>query len=374
MARIVKFPILRHLRSEASAHVLMHSHGRLVRSGRGISFLFLPHRSSIAELPADDREVQVLFHARTRDHQDVAVQVELTWRVAVAEKLADRIDFTIDPERGSWQREPIEQVNALLTGLARRQALSHVAARGVRELLDEGLEPLGERLHDRLPSASVLEEMGLALIDLRVLAVSPEPGLAEALQVPTREAVQRDADRATFERRAFAVQEERGIAENELQNRIELARREQQLIDQEGVNARRRVEERVEAERIELDALLVAEARQAEAGANQERLQAQVQAESVKLAGGARAERLRVEGLAKADTLRATGLARVDAEERLLELQGKLPPPLVFALAAKELAGNLKTIEHLNVTPDLLGSTLTDFLEAGRRKLSGNES
>ncbi len=39
----------------------------------------------------------------------------------------------------------------------------------------------------------------------------------------TREAVQQDADRATYERRADAVHRERAIAENELANQIELA-------------------------------------------------------------------------------------------------------------------------------------------------------
>lgn len=370
MARILRFPFVRHLRSEASAHVLHHSGGRLVRSGRGLSFLFLPHRSSLAELPADDRELQVIFHARTRDHQDVTVQAELTWRVTDPEKLAARVDFSID-EDGSWLREPIEQVTALLTGLARRHALRHVAAREVRALLDEGLEPLDELLRTALPQAELLGQMGLRVLDVRVLDVAAEPSLADALRVPTLEQARKEADRASFARRAFAVQEERAIAENELQNRIELARREQQLIDQDGANARRRAEEKVEAERIELDGALAGERRQAESDAERDRLQATVQAETTRLSGEAHADRLRAVGLAEAESLRANELARVEAEERLIEVQGKLPPALVFALAARELAGKLESIEHLNVTPDLLGTALTDFLEAGRRKLSG---
>ncbi len=44
-------------------------------------------------------------------------------------------------------------------------------------------------------------------------------------QTPSRERVQQEADRATHERRALAVQRERAIAENELQNQIELRSR-----------------------------------------------------------------------------------------------------------------------------------------------------
>ena len=54
----------------------------------------------------------------------------------------------------------------------------------------------------------------------------PEPDVERALQTPARELVQQEADRATFERRALAVDSERAIAENELANQIELATRE----------------------------------------------------------------------------------------------------------------------------------------------------
>ena len=54
--------------------------------------------------------------------------------------------------------------------------------------------------------------------------------------------MQEEADRATYARRAQAVEQERAIAENELQNKIELARREQQLVEQHGANTRRQAE------------------------------------------------------------------------------------------------------------------------------------
>ena len=41
-----------------------------------------------------------------------------------------------------------------------------------------------------------------------------------------------------------------------------------------------------------------------------------------------------------------------------------------MALAAREFAGKVETIEHLNLTPDLLGSLLTNVAEAGARRLS----
>jgi hypothetical protein len=55
------------------------------------------------------------------------------------------------------------------------------------------------------------------------------------------------ADDAAFARRAAAVDKERAIAENELGNRIELARREANLVEQEGANERRRATEKAAA-------------------------------------------------------------------------------------------------------------------------------
>lgn len=85
---------------------------------------------------------------------------------------------------------------------------------------------------------------------VRVVAIRPEAEVERALRTPAREQIQQEADRATYERRAVAVERERAIAENELASQIELARREEQLIDQRGTNARREAEEKAAADGI----------------------------------------------------------------------------------------------------------------------------
>ncbi|CAM5386863.1 hypothetical protein STENM223S_01848 [Streptomyces tendae] len=64
----------------------------------------------------------------------------------------------------------------------------------------------------------------------------------------------RKPDRATYERRAVAVERERAIAENELASQIELARREEQLVDQRGTNTRREAEEKAAADGVRTEA------------------------------------------------------------------------------------------------------------------------
>ncbi len=336
MAEIRNMMGLRHLRAEPSAHVLRFKRGRLVGSGRGLAFWFLPMSASVAEVPMDDRSLHFLFHARTQDFQDLTVQGVAAWRVMDPERLGARLDFSIDLARGAWRKQPLEQVDGLLTGMAQQMAVKHVAGMTVRALLAEGVDLIQQRISDGLVGNAALAEMGVGVVDVRVADVAPTPDLEKALQTPTRERIQQEADQATFERRAMAVEKERAIAENELQNRIELARREEQLIEQKGANDRRGATEAAEAARITV---------------------------------AGKAARTRVEAEAEAARIAMVETALVDAERARMAIYEGLPPNVMMGLAARELAGKLQKIEHLNVGTEMFGPLLQGLLEAGTRRL-----
>lgn len=335
MAEIRAYPLLRHLRSEPSAHILRYRRGGVVRSGRGLSFWFLPMSTGVAELPMDDRDLYFLFHGRTRDFQDVTVQGVVTFRVADPDRLASRVDFSIDLKSGGYLKAPLEQIEGLISGMAQQLSSRHIAERTVRELLAEPLDAVQARI-DALRELEALTGMGLEVVSVRVNDIKPTPELEKALETPTREALQQQADEATFQRRAQAVEKERAIAENELQNQIELARREEQLIEQRGTNDRRRAREEAEAKEIEATA---------------------------------KAERSRVEAQASATRIREIEGAKVEAERTRMDVYRDLPSPVMMGLAARELAGKLQTIEHLNLSPDVLGPLLTSLMTAGTRHL-----
>jgi regulator of protease activity HflC (stomatin/prohibitin superfamily) len=120
-----------------------------------------------------------------------------------------------------------------------------------------------------------------------------------------------------FERRALAVEKERAIAENELATKTELARREKTLISEEAENARNRATGLAEAQQIEAEG--------------------------------------------EAGRIRAIGAATAEADSAQIAIYRDLPPAVLMGLAARELAGKLDTIEHLNVTPDLLASLISEF-------------
>jgi regulator of protease activity HflC (stomatin/prohibitin superfamily) len=308
-----------------------------VHDGTGMSFWFRPLSAVLSEIPVDDRELPLLFHARTADFQDLAVQASVTFRVTDPEVASARIDFTVDPDTGKWRGSPLEQVAGLLTETAQQQVLGLVAGATLAAVLASGVAEIRDRIVSGLTEDTRLAETGIAVIGARVIALRPEPDVEKALRTPAREAIQQEADRSTYERRAVAVERERAIAENELQSKIELARREEQLIERQGANARRQAEDAAAAGRIAFEAQAAKERALADA---------------------------------RADGVRAMGEAKAAGEAASVAIYQDLPQPTLLALAVKELAGGLPQIGTLVLSPDTLASVLAK-LSAGAPQAPG---
>jgi regulator of protease activity HflC (stomatin/prohibitin superfamily) len=326
MAEIKTYPGVRHLRAEPTAHVLRYRRGTLSASGRGLAFWFRPINAAVAEVPLDDQELPFLFHARSADFQRLTVQGVITFRFTDAQLVADRINFTVDLNTGNWTETPLEQVNGLLTQMAQQYVIDELMRLEQRQILADGVAPLRDRIATGLNSEQTLTEIGVQIAAVRVAGLAPDGDMEKALQQPTREAIQQQADEATFARRALAVEKERAIGENELQNQIELARREEQLVTQQGANDRRRAEEQAAAQAIN-----------AQATDQQERMAAK----------------------RRADAIEQVEEARLTAERERAVIQQQLGAQILMALAVRELAGQLGKIEHLTITPELITPLLS---------------
>ena len=341
MARISRYPFVSHLRSEASTYVIRYHNGRAVRTGRGLAFWFRPLDTAIAEVPLDDQELSFLFHGRSADLQEVVAQGIITYRVTDPDILATRIDFGIDLATGRQTKTPLDQIAARVTGLAQQHAWAVMASTSLRELVADGVGRLRDRISAGLANDDDLAGMGLAIASVRVSAVQPSSEVEKALAAPTRERIAADADEAAFARRAAAVDKERAIAENELANRIELARRQASLVEQEGANERKKAAEIAGASRITAE-------------------------------GNSRIRKIGAE--ADAAAIELVESARNAAESDRIAVYRDLAPAVLMGLAAREFAGKIETIEHLNLTPDLLGSLLSDVLAAGTRRLEAGSA
>lgn len=187
---------------------------------------------------------------------------------------------------------------------------------------------LRQAIADGLIQDPRLDEIGIDIVGVRVLAVRPSKDLELALQTPVAEHLQQEADGARFERRATAVEQERAISENELHNEIGLARRAEELVGQKGLNERKRMSESAEADRIRIEAA---------------------------------ARDARVRAAAKADAIKVVGVANGEAERAKLDAYAALSDATILGLAVKDLAGSLPDISTLVITPDLLTSLVGRF-------------
>ncbi|MFK8004395.1 MAG: SPFH domain-containing protein [Polyangiales bacterium] len=341
MAELSKLFFMRHLRVEPTSWVLSMRGGKVKQSGRGLAFWFYPLGASIVEIPLDDRELAFLFKAHTSDFQEVTAQGVITYRVANPKVLSERVSFAIDKSTGRHKEQPLDSLAVTLTQLAQELGSDYIARFVLRDLLAAPIEDMRSAIGGKLQSDEGLVDMGLEIVSVRVAKVAPTAEMEKALQMPTRERIQQEADEATFRRRAMAVEKERAITENEMATRLELAKREEKLIEQQGQNQRRMAEEKAEAARI-----------RAHGEATTRKMSADAEAASI--------------GVLEA--------AKNEAEGARMEIYRNLPQGALYGLAAQELAKNLTTIEHLNLSPDMLGPLLQRLGSAGASVMESSVS
>jgi regulator of protease activity HflC (stomatin/prohibitin superfamily) len=319
MAEIRRFPFTRHLRADTSAHIVHYRRATLRHDARGAAFWFDPLTDSIAEIPLDDRELALVIHGRSSDYQDVTAQGTMSYRFVDPRKIAERYDFTIDLATGGLIGTPMDKIESMLAGFAEQHAQTYLAKTPLRTALAEGSAQTREAIERGLAIDAALADSGIAIVSVRMRLVRPSADIEKAIEAPTRERIKQDADEAAYGRRALAVEKERAIAENELQNRIELAKREENLIVQEGENERNKARHAADSATI------------------------RAESEAANIAT--------VEG------------ARLAIERQKIEAYAIVPPATMLGLAAREFAGKVENVGNITLTPDLVGPYLADLLK-----------
>ena len=321
MATITARPFVRHLSATPTMHVTHTRRGVRRHDGAGQAFWFRPLDAAISEVPLDDRELSVVVTLRTADLQQLSAPATATYRIVDPDLAARRIDFSIDLRTGRWSEQPLEAIAAPLHGATTAAVVHLLQPRTLDEALRADLAELGRAATAMLADDTRLTDLGIEIVGVRFSLLRAEPDVERALQTPAREAIRQDADKATFARRAVAVEREAAIGENELANQVELARRQEELVQARGRNAR------IEAEQAAVAATIASESD---------------------------ADRVRTDAQARADAERALGEAAGAAEQARMAALRDVPVGILTALALRELAGSLPRIEHLTVTPDLL--------------------
>lgn len=340
MAHITKIGWLGHLRAEPNQYILHYKKGRLVRQGAGLAYWFNPLNAALAQVPVEDCEATFMLKERSRDLQEVSVQVTITYRFADPAAAAKRLNFTIGLTTGSWVEQPLEKLAAFWSTRAQEPTRRYLAGVLLTEAVQSGAAAIHDAIALALSADAEIPAMGLGVVGVQVVKVSPVADLEKALQTPTRESLQQKADEAIFARRALAVEKERAIKENELATQIELAKRQEALIEQNGANKLRDVRLTAESEK--------------------ERITAEIERQQLAAEGNARAAEVVAEGNAKAAKLMAD--AKAEGDRLRVEVWQKAAGKVLVGLALQELAAHIGKIEHLSITPDLFAAAFKNLL------------
>ncbi len=330
----------RHIKFDSMTYVLHFRNGKIVKEGRGLSFFYFAPNSSIAAIPMGSNDLPFIFSENTMDYQSVKIQGQISYKITDPKALSNTLDFTLD-ESGVYKKNDIEKLNQRIINLAQTSTSSFIHHLSLKEAIRSAQNIEGNIL-DGLKVSETIQTMGIEIIGVNILAVQTTPEMARALETETREKLQQQADEAIYERRNFAVEQERKIKESELNTEIAIEEKQKQ-IDEKRMEA--------DVQREENNKILREMKITADIAVENQRKQLIDQ----------KTENDRKEAETQGYILENSLNAYKDIDWKILTaLNGGHDARTNIALAFRELAENAGKIGNLNISPDLLENLLTE--------------
>lgn len=325
----------RYAKASPSTYLIQYRNGQPVREGTGLAFFYFAPSASLVSVPLESVDVPFVFHEVTNDFQEVTVQGQVTYRVAEPKVLAGLMNFSLRPN-GEYATEDPLKLPQRVVNAVQVQVRSLLQGRSLEAVL-RGADELVQAVAQRLAQPQALPGLGLALVNLAILAIKPNPETARALEAKVREQILKEADDALYVRRNAAIEQERAVKENELNTEIAVEAKKRQIR-----------EAQLEAERVVLE--------------KRQQIQDQEMAgrialeEKNKALTERRAENTRTESEARAHGVAALVRAVEHVDARVLQslMIGQADPSALIAQAFQGLAENAGRIGELNISPDLL--------------------
>jgi hypothetical protein len=317
---------VRFIKTTPAEYVLHFKNGKVVREGIGLSFFYFAPSSTLVRVPLSSVDVPFVFNEVSGDYQSLSIQGQMSYRIKDARQVSSILDFTITPG-GRYISDDPEKLHERLVNQAQVLASAVTHRLKLREALTAH-EPLMTEVLAGLRKSDLTVMLGVEIIGLSILAISPSPETAKALEAETREGLLRKADEAVYARRNSAVEQERLIKESELNTEIAVEEKHRQIR-----------ETRLAAD------IAVEEQRQT-------LLEKKV-------------ENDHKEADSKAYALDAMIKPLRDLDWRILSAisAGRSDSKLNIAMAFRELAEKAEKIGQLNISPELLAGLLSDHAE-----------
>ena len=222
---------LNYVKFDSMNHVILYKNGKVQKEGRGLSFFYFAPNSSIVSIPMQSDDFHFVFKESTKDFQEVTIQGQITYKVQEPKQLAESLDFTVN-SKGRYLKDDHEKIQQRIINEAQTASSSIIQKLSLRESLRQ-LQQIEEHIFKNVQNSKTIKMLGLEIMSVNVLGVTPNPDMARALEAQTRESLQKEADQAIYERRNFAVEQERIIKESELNTEIAVEEKQKQIAEKQ---------------------------------------------------------------------------------------------------------------------------------------------
>ncbi|MFZ4400181.1 MAG: SPFH domain-containing protein [Bacteroidales bacterium] len=337
---------IKHIRFDSMTYVLHFKNGNIQREGRGLSFFYFLPNSSIAAIPMGSNDLPFVFNESTNDYQVISIQGQISYKISNPKTLADVLDFTVN-DNGQYKKNDIEKLHQRIINEAQTSTSSYIHSIKLKDAI-RSAKAIEERILEGLKASQAIGMLGIEILGANILAIQATPEMTRALETATREKLQQEADLAIYERRNFAVEQERKIKESELNTEIAVEEKQKQIAEkkmesdvQKAENDRRLREMKIEAD-ISVE--------------NQRKLLIEQKTANDK-----------IEAETQGYVIETTLKPYKDIDWKTLTALNNNPDPKFnISLAFRELAENADKIGTLNISPELLESLLNDKNNPGK--------
>lgn len=331
---------IRHINFDSMTYVIHYQNGSIKKEGRGLSFYYLTLNSSIVAIPMGSNDLPFIFNENTNDYQIVSIQGQISYKISNPKTLSDILDFTVN-DNGIYNKNDIEKLNQRIVNEAQTATSSYIHSIKLKDAI-RSAKSIEKSIIEGLKQSQAINLLGIEILGANILAVKASPEMSRALETETREKLQQEADQAVYERRNFAVEQERKIKESELNTEIAIEEKQKQIAEKKMESEIQKSENERKLNEMKIEADIAIE--------NQRKILIEQRTENDK-------KEAETQGYVLESNLKPYK----DMDWRILTaLNNNLDSKSYIALAFRELAENAGKIGNLNISPELLDSLLTE--------------
>lgn len=327
------------IKVDPSTYLIKYRNGKVAKEGAGLSVFYYAPSTSLVCVPIGSEDINFMFSELTKDFQEVTVQGQVTCKVVDVHALTKMLNYTLNAS-GDYSSEDPKKLSKRVINLVQVSIRKELAQLSLKEAMPSA-EKIASTIKNELVGSTVLQSLGVAIIELSIVAVKPNQETARALEAETREVLLRQADEAVYLRRNAAIEQERVIKENELKTEVAVEEKKLEIMERKLESEKAEQEKRQQMREAKMAGEIVVQ--------KQNEALVTLRAENSKREADAKAYGIDV----CLEAIRKTDPKII----QILAMNGMNPAQLI-ASSFQQLAENAEKIGQLNISPDLLNQLM----------------